>query len=389
MKRLGRFDQAVAILKKITHGIDSADAAKDTSLIVSRAFYELGLIYQKKMSNYKDARKFLVLASKTKDTLYSHLAASRLTAMEELEKLRNNKKEPKNSRFFKIAELFRFELDEPDSAFNQFISLSRDTGVETGLVPKALCAAAMIARDEKQDTTVADSIFKLVIKNYPSSEFARLAQKETGVAVTVKTREDSAKEAFRIAEDLAYEEQDIKGSIHAFFEIYKNYPDQAIAPKALYTAAWLSDDVLQKNRTAKALYEKICEKYPESVYCKDMARPKIDLVIDTMKALGMQITKEESRLAEPLKTAKKGDSKSKKENKKSAPELKNVSVQDSIDTRNAIEDSNEPLTADEMDENQRNMNSSTDSIPAVSDPPDTLEGFTPALTTDSSSVPQK
>jgi hypothetical protein len=153
------------------------------------------------------------------------------------------------------------------------------------LVPKAFIQAAIIARDELHHKQKSDSIFKLVIASYPATEYAKIAQFESGMAVTITTRQDSAAELYRKAERLFYIDNDVKESIQQFFEVFKIYPDQSIAPKSLFAAAWFSSTVLLKNRTAKMLYEKICEKYPESIYCTQQARPRIKAVVDTLAKL--------------------------------------------------------------------------------------------------------
>ena len=54
---------------------------------------------------------------------------------------------------------------------------------------------------------------------------------------------------------------------------YSDLPDLSV--KALYIAAWLCDDVLNKNRTALKLYREICEKFPDSEYCLNNVKPRI------------------------------------------------------------------------------------------------------------------
>ena len=285
---MGKTDEAVRIFKKLTADIDTTTAATDTSSFKGRALIELALIYQKQMEDYKKAQSYLTLASKVQDTTSKKFAQKRLSAFERLIKLREEAVKGDSAvshRSFAIGELFRFELDEPDSAYDEFLRLARDTAVDTAIIPKALCQAALIARDELGDTVACDSIFKQIIKRYPASEYAKTGQEELQLKVTIKTRQDSAWDAYTAAERLFYHENDVKGAIRAFFELSKKYPELPLAPKSLFAAAWFSDNILYKNLTAKKLYERICDKYPKSEYCTEQAKPRIKIVVDTLAKL--------------------------------------------------------------------------------------------------------
>ena len=313
LSRMGRFDDAIAVLKSIIGDLDSTNIANDTSSVVSQALYELGLIYQKKKGDYNNAAEFFKLASKSRDKSASSFSAARLSAIEMLRELRKRKTEPKDTcceTDFKIGELFRYELDEPDSAFRQFLSLYNDSSAGP-FAPKALCVAAFVARDDMRDSLLADSLFRAVITGFPSTDFARIAQEELNLPVTVRTRQDSAREAFRVAEDLFFKNQDEKAAIQAFFNVYKKYSDLPIAPRALYVAAYLSDEVLQKNVTAKSLYERICREYPQSIYCTEKAQPRIKIADSTMAALGLKVEDPQQQESEVEET--KDDEKDKKD----------------------------------------------------------------------------
>ncbi|MBN1307824.1 MAG: tetratricopeptide repeat protein [Chitinispirillaceae bacterium] len=309
---MGEIDEAAKVYRKLTAGIDSASVSGDTSNFKARALLELALIYQKNKEDYRKAQSYLKLASAARDTGTNRLAKNRLTAMERLSKLRadgGTADSLTGQRLFSIGELFRFELEEPDSAFEQFVTISRDTAMDTALIPKALCQAALIARDQLHDTLQSDSIFRLIINRYPATEYAKTGQYELALPLTIKTRKDSALEAYRHAEKLFYEENDVKGAIRAFFNLSKDYSDLPVAPKSLFAAAWFSDNVLLKKKTAKMLYEKICDKYPETAYCNDQAKPRIKIVIDTLEKL--ERLRKENERKRPARKEKRRISKEK------------------------------------------------------------------------------
>lgn len=282
LKRLDRLDDAIDALKKLTSGIDSTDVLNDTATVVGKAFYELAIIYQFKRADYKSAQKYAVLAAQAKDTTVKIQASLLRDAFIRLEKLRNEKDstaQAKMSRLFKIGELFRFELSEPDSAFKEFIFIVKESPDSFAIVPMALSAAASVVKNNLKKNAVADSLFNLIIKRYPSSDYGKLAQRELNRPVTIMTRQDSAYQAFRTAEGFLYgKEPDIKKAITAYHNVYRLYPEIDIAPKSLFTAAWLIDEVLQKNKTARELYQKVCQKYPTSIYCTAQAKPRLEEV---------------------------------------------------------------------------------------------------------------
>lgn len=288
LSRLGRYDDAISVFKAITVNMDSSSVGQDTCKVCAQALYQLAILYQMKNNDMGTANKYYSLSALSKDTLNRNISKKRLSAFEKLKRLRNGNDSldgPLSSRKYKIAELFKYEFDIPDSAYYHYLELCKDSSADSEFILRSMSAAAFVARDELMDTVKSDSLFKLLIFRFPATELAKDAQKQLGVKITIKTKQDSAYEAFCKAEDLYYKKGDIKGAVQAFYNVYKNYPDLPIAPKSLFVAAWLSDEQLEKNRTAKMLYEKICEKYPDSEYCKNMAQVKVKIVQDTLKAL--------------------------------------------------------------------------------------------------------
>jgi outer membrane protein assembly factor BamD (BamD/ComL family) len=189
---------------------------------------------------------------------------------------------------YKIGELFFYELDECDSACCEFRCLTKDTLVDSLFFPKAIFAAAHIEREQLNDTVHSDSLFKLLIARFPGTDYSRRAQEEMRLPSVTRTRKDLAAEAFKDAEKVYFFDNDTKAAVKAYYNVYKKYPDLDVGPKSLYAAAWITDNELQKKKIAKSLYEKICERYPQSGYCKNEAQPRIKVVLDTLEALRRQ-----------------------------------------------------------------------------------------------------
>ena len=289
----GKVAEAIAVFKQIVgNESDSTAIRSDTSRIVSMALYELGLLYQKKKGSYKEAEKYyrLVTERSVRDTSVAPLAAKRLKAMNDLADLRSklaahDTTVHRMQARFAIGELFYYELDEPDSALAQFTDIISDSVPDSVYMPKSLCAAASIARKKFKDTALSDSLYRKLIAQFPGSEYIRQARREMASAGPIKTRRELAEESFLAAEKAWIRENDVKGAVQKFHAIYKEYVDLDIAPKSLFVAAWLVDNELQKKKTAKSLYEKICDRFPTSLYCTKESQPRLKKVIDTLEAL--------------------------------------------------------------------------------------------------------
>jgi tetratricopeptide (TPR) repeat protein len=296
-KELTKYDEAIDVFKILCKNVDSTTIKKDTSTFKSKAFYQLGLIYQLKMKDYKKAKEYYSLAAAGTDTVARPNALRKVTAMKKLDSLRNVKGAAdtlRERRLMMIGEILRFDLEEPDSASEEYLGIYADTTINRDLAAKALTSAAFITKDELRDSVKADSLFRVILDKYPVSMYAKIAQKEMNLPLTVLTRSDSAYIAYKEAEELIYDKNDIKGAIQAYYALAKKYSELDIAPKALYAAAWYSDNVLEKKSTAKTLYEKICELYRTSIYCSTSADQKIKTLRDTLATLNEARKREES-----------------------------------------------------------------------------------------------
>ena len=121
------------------------------------------------------------------------------------EKIKTDTVETTQKRFFdsefQIAELFLFKLSEVDSAIQRLndIIVKADDSIQ---VLRASYARAFIYDEFKHDPDQAEILYKEIIEKYPNTEYAKQAQVNLGMRVTVKTNEDLAYERFLKAESL-------------------------------------------------------------------------------------------------------------------------------------------------------------------------------------------
>jgi tetratricopeptide (TPR) repeat protein len=281
--------------------IDAAIAAYDdvvknheNSPRVGEALYKQAAIYQKKKNDYAKAKEYYTKAlAKLTDPEMKKTAQMRLDALAELGRIKPSADSTATARdtskawdslYYTRAEIFWLRLDQPDSALTYYTAIARDTAKNRDSVPKALYAAGWILRNAMLDTSASDSLFALVLSRYPASVYAKASQEAQGAKVTVLTREDSAGAAFVQAENLLLNDENAAAAIDAYLKVSQEYRDQSWGAKALYAAAWLNDQILEKKKTALNLYQMLCDSFPKSDYCRKEAQPRIRIVQDTLKA---------------------------------------------------------------------------------------------------------
>lgn len=287
-KHMSEFDAARLCFEDIV-----ADTV--THELKAKAFLELGLLYQHHYADFQKAKEYYQQAlNLSADEDVRKLAEQRIQGIEQrvlyndsIEALSASySPEQSNEYHYKLAEVYWIKLDEVDSALHHFRRIVSNDSSDTAITLKSMYAQAWILRFLKKDTTTADSVYSLIVQKAPSSLIAKRAQKDMDVAVTVMTREDSAHSEFVDAERLYFDKQDAVAAVNAYYKVAKTYADiDDIAINSLYAAAWLCDNVLQKNKKAFALYKMLCDKYPQSDICVQQALPRIRIVEDTLHAL--------------------------------------------------------------------------------------------------------
>ncbi len=228
---------------------------------------------QVKIDGLSDRNKYLVMLNEAEQT--DSLAKDSAIADSNYYQIR-----------YKLGEVYWLNLNEPDSAINSFEKVCTDSLADSITVMKAFYGLAWISMNMKKDTVTADSIFSMIIEKYPATVAAKKAQEALGMKVTIETREDSALADYAEAEILWMEKGKEIKAVNSFYKLAKRYSDlEDIASSALYSAGWICDNVLHKNKNALKFYRKLCELYPESGLCVDEAKPRIKIVDDTLAVL--------------------------------------------------------------------------------------------------------
>ena len=157
------------------------------------------------------------------------------------------------------------KLREPDSMkyYYELALMKSDTNDIDNA--RYLYAVAMNVREADQRRS--DSLLQLIVDRFPRTEYATITSKMLGFtdAYTI----DSATEFFTSGTELRKQSM-FKESITEFKNCYNYFPENSLAPKSLYTIAWLYENKIENLDSALFYYRLLQEKYPTSEFSKEL-----------------------------------------------------------------------------------------------------------------------
>ena len=282
----GRYPDAIIILQKVNTEYPRTEYA-------SRSYFCLGDYEQHKTIDYDKAvvyydRSFIsrTISKWGQESRERRDALKRLIAMRSQNDKERKDSIPNVDNFFKseflIAELFLFKLNEVDSAITRL-----NTVIESGDSAKSLrafYAKAFIYDEYMHDPDAAEEIYKEIIEKYPDTEYAKQAQVNLGMRVTLKTREDLAKEKYMEAESLwtvaaemPVDQMDLVDSAYArafmlFDSLYQEYPETQSGAQALYMKAMYFQMNPERVDSTLMTYKLLREKYGHTPWGKQAAK---------------------------------------------------------------------------------------------------------------------
>ena len=234
------------------------------------AFYRLGLIEQKSRKDLEKSKELFEKAVREdRSSDEGQLALQRqkdLVALERYTKQAENAKDPQQALgpLFDLAELYLFNLGEPDSSLSIYQRVLSMTDT-TDLAPKVRYAIGLIYADSLKNETAAREHFQLLLDRHPNTPYAveartRLNQKHADDAL--------AETQFLQAEKRIQEGTPAQDIAPIYRQIADEYPNSLFAPKALFALAWTYENDLDQREQAKTIYEQVQERYPLTQYGK-------------------------------------------------------------------------------------------------------------------------
>ena len=169
---------------------------------------------------------------------------------------------------FSLAEYFLLTMQNYDSAlvtYQDFVISSQDTALR----PKALFSIAYIHQYDKKDTVRSDSLYDVIIHDYPSSPYTEYILKARGqLKNTVEeSGPDSSYLEFLRAEE--YMSRDLfEDAIGVLANIAENDSGSTWAQKSRYAIAWIYENKLDSIDAAIEAYGILVNEYPNTDYAK-------------------------------------------------------------------------------------------------------------------------
>jgi len=264
----------IGILKNVAH-------FKLKSETASRAFFGIGDFMQKNRNypnaiSHYDSSYQSKYSSKWGIESYSRkIALLKLLDLKDTVVERQKQEKPFFSQEFQIAELFLLKLSETDSALALLAKLD-SVLTDSALKARAAYTRAFIYDEFKQDTANSFPLYRAIIENYPRTGYAKQAQANMGLQVSVKTREDLAHEAFLKAEETLFnakkipqekiEETDIayQTAIALYDSVIIGFPQTQFALQAMYVKANVLAEEIGNLDSARVILSKLSKEYPRT-----------------------------------------------------------------------------------------------------------------------------
>ncbi|MCK4827772.1 tetratricopeptide repeat protein, partial [bacterium] len=210
--------------------------------------------------------------------------------------LKTFKKEELDKNLLLLGELYLFRFLLPDSAVLKYRYLVNQLP-QSKYAAQALYSLGFISMEIHKDPAGADTSFKMLVQNYPQSKFSNPARQHIDLPL-LNTKEDSVKILFEEAEYFLFERDDPWTSFNKLNIIWQKYPNSVLAPKAIYTMAWIGENRLDSLNLSFALYDTLIHQYPKTEYAKKVKK-KVDYVIaEKQKAIDDKEKRENENLQE-------------------------------------------------------------------------------------------
>ncbi len=217
----------------------------------AEANYNLGLIYQFDYEDYKKAKDYYDKAKSVgSGTAVYQDALQRSSDIGKLEEYSKKREfdstttpatlDSAAQTQYLLAELYLTQLDKDDSAYNEFKAVL-DNFPHSSLAPKALIAMAVMKRDYYNDTLSFDSALRLVLKEYPRSDYIPEAISLLGLSGTAADTGYAAY-YYNKGEKFALDSSTVDSARYYFQIVADSFPDSKINNQARFALLWLTEN---------------------------------------------------------------------------------------------------------------------------------------------------
>jgi len=255
-----------------------ADTAYANHPAIIAVYFEKGMDlyynhrYHEARAYFARARNIRTQAYETAEKMYFLLNSwdekksiiTSLTENRDIKELSDTNRAFLGLTYFELARV-QEQLFNPDSAllyYQKAVEVAPEKDPQTA---RLLYAYAIFIRDT--DRIKSDSLLNSIIDRFPLSEY--------GQDAIIKLRYtkdyiiDTVKELYASGSKLR-QNKEYNFAIQQFIKVYNNYPESDLAPKALYAIGWIFEKDLHLFDSALFYYKVLINKYPNSVYAKDV-----------------------------------------------------------------------------------------------------------------------
>ncbi|MCE2439034.1 MAG: tetratricopeptide repeat protein [Candidatus Latescibacteria bacterium] len=230
----------------------------------AEAYYRLAMFELTSRRNMERAKELFASARKEKSGSDAGKAArdreKDLVKLERFQKSAAKGKKKGLKALFNVAEMYLFNLSEPDSALATYYrAYEIADSLDTELAPKALYAMGLIYADSLKNQEAAQKTFRKLIDTYPVNPYAVSARQR----LTHALEDDARAEArFREAETRMAGGGNPPGYLDILKQLPLEYPNSPFSARALYTIAWTYANRMENPDSAQVYYQKLVDGYP-------------------------------------------------------------------------------------------------------------------------------
>lgn len=168
---------------------------------------------------------------------------------------------------YQLAELYWFQLNEPDSAIQEMHVLI-DSFPSAYDAPRGAIALSQMYLDYQADTATADSLLNLVIRRYPHSDFLPEALELLGLKGTAADT-GYAERYIHLAEDML-EMENYDSAVTLYTYVAERFPDSRYAVQARFNAIWVQDEYMAPgDSTLIFAYQEIVDSFPGTEWASE------------------------------------------------------------------------------------------------------------------------
>jgi tetratricopeptide (TPR) repeat protein len=193
------YESGIGILRNVAYSEPKTEMAARAFFGI-RDFRQKGKAYPEAILFYDSSFQSKPSSSWGNESYARKAALSKLLSLKDTIDILRKSEKPFFPQEFQIAELFLLKLSETDSAL-ALLARMDSTLEDPSLRARAAYTRAFIYDDFKQDSSNAYPLYRKIIENYPQTNYAKQAQANMGLQVSIKTNEDLAYDSFLKAEE--------------------------------------------------------------------------------------------------------------------------------------------------------------------------------------------